>query len=97
MRAVFLPIGESLNYQFRVEKYGKFILRISSVPLDSKTPLFTISIDDGEKKIYTEDDAIVSLGMGTHTLTIESLSNELILDQWMLDNDPKRPFYRFPL
>lgn len=97
MRAVFLPIGESLNYQFRVEKYGKFILRISSVPLDSKTPLFTISIDDGEKKIYTEDDAIISLRMGTHTLTIESLSNELILDQWMLDNDPKRPFYRFPL
>ena len=56
-----------------------------------------MSIDDGEKKIYTENDAVISLGMGTHTLTIESLSNELILDQWMLDNDPKRPFYRFPL
>ena len=97
MRAVALPKGESLNYQFRVEKYGKFILRISTVPLDSETPLFTVSIDDGEKKIYTESDALISFGMGTHTLTIESLSNELILDQWMLDNDPKRTFYRFPL
>lgn len=97
MRAVALPMGESLSYQFRVEKYSKFILRISTVEIHSKTPLFTVSIDDGEKKLYSPNDALISLGMGTHTLTIESVSDDLVLDQWMLDNDPKRPFYRFPL
>ena len=39
----------------------------------------------------------LSLGMGTHTLTIEALDDHIIVDQWMVDFNPKRPFYRFPL
>lgn len=97
MRAVALPKGETLTYQFRVPKYGKGILRISTVKTTAETPLFYVTIDNGEKKIYSPQDATVALWMGTHTLTIESLSDDLILDQWMIDNDPKRKFYRFPL
>ncbi|MBQ9636316.1 MAG: glycosyl hydrolase 115 family protein [Prevotella sp.] len=37
------------------------------------------------------------VGMGTHTLTIEALDDHIIVDQWMLDFDLKRQFYRFPL
>ena len=97
MRAVALPKGETLTYQFNVPKYGKGLLRISTVETTAETPLFYVTIDNGEKKIYSQQDASVALWMGTHTLTIESLSDDLILDQWMIDNDPKRPFYRFPL
>ena len=37
------------------------------------------------------------VGMGTHTLTIEALDDHIIVDQWLLDFNPKRQFYRFPL
>jgi len=56
-----------------------------------------VSIDGGEKKIYSAKNVSFSLGMGTHTLTIEAAGDQLVLDQWMLDFNPGRQFQRIPL
>ena len=37
------------------------------------------------------------VGMGTHTLVIEALDDNTIVDQWLLDYNTKRQSYRFPL
>ena len=37
------------------------------------------------------------LGWGTHTLKIKALDEHIILDQWMVDYDPEREFYLFPI
>jgi hypothetical protein len=37
------------------------------------------------------------VGMGTHTLEIEALDEGIVVDQWLLDYNLKRQFYRFPL
>ncbi|MBQ3946463.1 MAG: hypothetical protein II670_12785, partial [Alphaproteobacteria bacterium] len=37
------------------------------------------------------------LGWGTHTLKIKALDEHIIVDQWMVDYDPEREFYLFPI
>ncbi len=39
----------------------------------------------------------VKLSKGIHTLTLRALDNHIIIDQWMLDNNPSRHFYLFPV
>lgn len=38
----------------------------------------------------------VSLSSGSHTLTIKSLSDHMLFDQWMIDKDTDRHFYIMP-
>lgn len=38
----------------------------------------------------------VSLSSGSHTLTIKSLSDHMLFDQWMIDKDTDRHFYIIP-
>lgn len=39
----------------------------------------------------------VKLRKGMHTLTIRALDDHIIMDQWMLDDNPERRFYLFPV
>ena len=39
----------------------------------------------------------VSIGKGTHTLTFQALDHHIVLDQWMIDFDPTRKCYMFPI
>lgn len=39
----------------------------------------------------------VKLRKGTHTLVLKALDNHIIMDQWMIDNNPEREFYLFPV
>ncbi len=39
----------------------------------------------------------IKLGKGSHTLTIRALDDNILLDQWMIDNNPTRSFYLFPI
>lgn len=39
----------------------------------------------------------VELSRGRHTLTIRALDNHIVVDQWMLDHNPQRKHYLFPV
>lgn len=39
----------------------------------------------------------VHLSAGTHTLTIKALDDNVVIDQWMIDYNPDRLFYMFPV
>ena len=39
----------------------------------------------------------VSIGKGTHTLTFQALDHHIVFDQWMIDFDPTRKCYMFPI
>lgn len=39
----------------------------------------------------------VELAAGSHTLTLSALDDHIIFDQWMVDFQPERKFYLFPL
>lgn len=39
----------------------------------------------------------IKLTKGIHTLTIKALDNHVIIDQWMIDFEPSRKHYLFPL
>lgn len=39
----------------------------------------------------------VELSRGRHTLTIRALDNHIVVDQWMLDYNPQRKHYLFPV
>lgn len=39
----------------------------------------------------------VELSSGRHTLTIRALDNHIVVDQWMLDYNPQRKHYLFPV
>ena len=47
----------------------------------------------GQARIETKH----SLKKGKHTLTIKALDNHIVIDQWMLDFEPNRKFYVFPI
>lgn len=38
-----------------------------------------------------------SLGAGSHTLTIRAIDDHIVVDQWMVDYQPERKFYLFPV
>ena len=40
---------------------------------------------------------LFSLSKGRHTISIQALDEHVVLDQWMLDNNPKRKYYLFPV
>lgn len=76
-----------------------------SVSIDGGTPT-TIIVNDGSAaserwargvlRGQTVVNLPVSLSSGTHTLTIKSLNDHVLLDQWMIDRDADRQFYVFP-
>ncbi len=39
----------------------------------------------------------VRLNAGNHSLTIQALDDDIVLDQWMIDYDTERQFYMFPV
>ena len=119
MRALALPKGGQVTYKFNTQKHGTALLTLALIPtqpVDNGDLRFAVSIDGGEKTVYSLKEPFRSerwkqqvlrqqalrtltleLGWGTHTLTIEALDDHVILDQWMLDFNIKRQFYRFPL
>lgn len=99
LRAVVLKNGGKVSYKFNVDKPGNANLLVTTVQVPSALAdaQMYVSIDGGEKKIYSAKNVSFSLGMGTHTLTIEAAGDQLILDQWMLDFNPGRQFQRIPL
>jgi len=119
MKAVTLPKGGKLTYKFNTRKHGMTKIYVGVIPTQSvgKDDIrFAVSIDGGEKKVFSLKEPYRSeqwklqvlrgqavrtleqkLGWGTHTLTIEALDDHIIVDQWMVDFNLKRQFYRFPL
>ena len=99
LRAVVLKNGGKVSYKFNVDKPGNANLLVTTVQVPSALAdaQMYVSIDGGEKKIYSAKNVSFSLGMGTHTLTIEAAGDQLVLDQWMLDFNPGRQFQRIPL
>ncbi len=39
----------------------------------------------------------IHLNAGSHSLTIQALDDDIVLDQWMIDYDAERQFYVFPV
>lgn len=76
-----------------------------SISIDGNSPT-TIIINDGSASSDRWTQGVlrgqtlialpVSLPTGLHTLTIESLSDHIVFDQWMIDKDTDRQFYMFP-
>ena len=42
-------------------------------------------------------DTRLAMNKGLHRLTITALDNHILLDQWMIDFNPERSFYVFPV
>ena len=119
MKAVALPKGGRLTYKFNTLKRGEARLFVAVIPTqtaDHGDLRFAVSIDGGEKKVFSLQEPFRSerwkqqvlrgqamrelqlyVGMGTHTLEIEALDEGIVVDQWLLDYNLKRQFYRFPL
>ena len=119
MKAVALPKGGRLTYKFNSLKRGEARLFVAVIPTqtaDHGDHRFAVSIDGGEKKVFSLQEPFRSerwkqqvlrgqamrelqlyVGMGTHTLEIEALDEGIVVDQWLLDYNLKRQFYRFPL
>ncbi|MBR1468950.1 MAG: glycosyl hydrolase 115 family protein [Prevotella sp.] len=112
-QAVALAKYGEITYKFNSVKRGNAVLYIAVVPnfspADDENYFFSVSIDGNDEKIFSlrkeshdlrgQDirKLAISLGMGSHTLTIRALNDHLILDQWMIDFNPKRQFFRFPI
>ena len=98
--AVVLGKDGQLNYRFNAAKAGKAVLRIALVTecsaIGDAAPLFSINID-GNEKTYSRQELSISIPAGIHTLSIKALKNHLVIDQWMIDFNPQRPFFRYPI
>ena len=76
-----------------------------SVTLDDKSPVVFSLKEPFRSEQWKENvlrgQAVKSfkayLGWGSHTLRIKALDNHIILDQWMIDYNPDRKFYMFPV
>lgn len=119
MKAVSLPKGEELTYQFNTSRRGDAVIRIALIPTqanDKGDIRFSVSIDDNDPVVFSLKEPYRSerwkqnvlrgqairevktyLGWGTHTLKIKALDEHIIVDQWMVDYDPEREFYLFPI
>ena len=119
MKAISLPKGGQLNYQFNIDKRGEAVLRVAVIPTqanDHGDIRFSVSIDGGEPTVFSLKEPYrserwkeqvmrgqavrtlpVYLGWGSHTLTIKALDEHIIVDQWMIDYEPDRRFYLFPI
>ena len=76
-----------------------------SVSIDGGTPV-VISLkepfrSEKWKKNVMRGQALnttkVKLTKGRHTLTVKALDNHVVIDQWMIDSKPNRPFYVLPV
>lgn len=77
-----------------------------SISIDGKAPTIII-INDGSASSDRWAQGVlrgqtlimlpVSLSAGLHTMTINSLSDHVVFDQWMVDKDTDRQFYMFPV
>ena len=76
-----------------------------SVQLDNFTPM-TFNIDETGNTDRWKENILrqqvvntmqIFLSWGTHTLRIKALTDNVIIDQWMIDHEPDRKFYMFPL
>ena len=74
------------------------------VTLDNQAPV-TISLKEPYRSERWKQNVLrgqalrqtpVRLNKGTHTLRIKALDNHIIMDQWMIDFTPNRPFYILP-
>ena len=74
------------------------------VTLDNQTPI-TISLKEPYRSERWKQNVLrgqalrqtpVRLDKGTHTLRIKALDDHIVLDQWMIDFTPNRPFYVLP-
>ncbi len=75
-----------------------------SVSIDGQAPIvYTLSNSIGSER-WAENvmrgqavqSTDIRLYSGNHTLEIRALSDNVIVDQWMIDYDKNRRFYRFP-
>lgn len=118
-RAVPVPKGGSLRYDFRTQRSGQAVIRIAVIPTqanDRGDIRFSVSVDGGEvqvcsikepfrsdrwKQNVSRGQAVVTLPVelpeGAHTLTLAAVDDHIIFDQWMVDFNPSRRFYLFPL
>ena len=119
MNAVPLPKDEWVSYGFQTEKEREYALRIALIPtqpIDKGDLRFSVSIDDGEERVFSLKEAYRSeqwklnvlrgqtvrtiharLSAGRHQVVIKALDEHIILDQLMLDPNPERQFYLFPM
>lgn len=75
-----------------------------SVSVDGDEPtVFTLKEkfrSEGWKQNVLRGQAVrqmpLKLNRGSHTLKIKAIDNHIIVDQWMIDSNPKRKFYLFP-
>lgn len=76
-----------------------------SVQLDKLTPM-TFNIDETGNTDRWKDNVLrqqavntmkIYLSWGTHTLRIKALTDNVIIDQWLIDHELDRKFYMFPL
>lgn len=74
------------------------------VTLDNQAPV-TISLKEPYRSERWKQNVLrgqalretpVKLDKGSHTLRIKALDNHIIMDQWMIDFTPNRPFYILP-
>lgn len=76
-----------------------------SVSLDGAAPVVCSFRQKGRTPTWKENvlrgQAVkkldVKLTKGSHTLTIKALDNHVVIDQWMIDFEPSRKYYVFPL
>ena len=118
-RAVPVPKGESLRYDFRTERGGKAVVRVAVIPTqanDRGDIRFSVSVDGGAPQVFSikepfrsdrwkenvsRGQAVVSVPVelteGAHSLTLSAVDDHILFDQWMVDFQPDRKFYLFPL
>ena len=76
-----------------------------SVTIDGGTPtIFSLKEkfrSEGWKQNVLRGQAVrtikTKLGSGPHTITITALDDHIVIDQWMIDYNPDRQFYMFPI
>ncbi|MCR4823960.1 MAG: glycosyl hydrolase 115 family protein [Bacteroidales bacterium] len=118
-RAVPVPKGASLHYDFRTERSGEAVLRVAVIPTqanDRGDIRFSVSVDGGAAQVWSIKEPYrsdrwkenvmrgqavatfpVTLTAGAHTLKLTALDDHILFDQWMVDFQPERKFYLFPL
>ena len=118
-KAVPLPGGTRLRYDFFAPKEGIYRLSLAFIPtqfVTNKSLRFQVKLDQDDPETLTlqlspdsrelaesllRGQAVktlsVKLTKGKHTLVLQTIDSHLVFDQWMLDSNPERPFYVFPV
>lgn len=118
-KAIPLPSGTRLRYDFFAPKEGTYRLSLAFIPtlfMTNNSLRFQVKLDQDDPKTLTlqlspgsQEQAesllrgqtiktiSLKLSKGKHTLVLQTVDNHLVFDQWMLDSNPERPFYVFPV